>query len=360
MQFSKVFHRAKHHWQTIAFFLGFIGDVLWLNQVDSVLDNLTILFYVFLATLSMLALYAGIALKFGEKWSSRARSFSPIVMQYSFGGLFSGMMILYGRSGDILANWPFLILFAGGMVANEILKRREEKLLFNLVSYFIGIFSYLVLGITVLTGVMGPVVFVVSGLIALGIVYVLVRLLSLIIPRYIELELRKIVFSVLSAFVVINTLYFNNLIPPMPLSLQEITIAQSVVRYPDVGTYEITYEPTSWFKISDYFYKTFHPSSIQAVSCFTRVYAPVRIETDIVHIWEYKDSLTGKWTERFRLPYPITGKATNGYRGYTSISTFKDGTWRCSVKTDRGQVLGRQVFVIDSTKPPTNLVTKTE
>lgn len=353
-------HTLKHHWQTAAFFCGFLTDILWLNQVDSVLDNATILCYVFLATLSLLLLYAGIAQRFGEAWSRRAQTGAGIVMQYSFGGLFSGMLILYGRSGDMVASWPFLILFVGGMVANELLKQREEKLIFNLVSYFIGVFSYLVMGITVLTGLMGPMIFVGSGVIALTLVYVLVKILARIIPRYLELEMRKIVFSVASAFVILNTLYFTNVIPPIPLSLTEISIAQSVVRFPDVGTYEVTYEPKSWFDLSSYFYTTFHPSAIHAVSCFTRVYAPVRLETKVVHVWKYKDPTTGTWQQRFKLAYPISGKARHGYRGYTSISTFADGTWQCSVETERGQVIGRRTFIIDSSQAPTSLMTKTE
>ena len=359
MKLSRLVHRARHHWQTIAFLGGFVTDILWLNKVDSVLDNATLLFYVFLATVSILLLYAGIAVRFGDKWSLRARNLAPITMQYSFGGLFSGMLIFYGHSGVILASWPFLILFVSGMVANEILNKREEKLVFNLTSYFIGIFSYLVLGISVLTGLMGPLVFVGSGIIALSLVYFLVRFLKRLIPRYVELKLRAIVFSILSAFVILNTLYFTNIIPPIPLSLKEITIAQSVVRF-GTGEFEITYEKFRWWNVQSYLQTTFHPSDVGAVSCFTRVFAPTRIKTDIFHVWEFKNHETNSWQEHFKLSYPITGEAVDGYRGYTSVQSFRDGVWRCSVTTARGQILGRKVFTIDSTRKPTRLDTKLE
>jgi len=360
MQVISIIHHLKHHWQTLAFLSGFITDILWLNKVDSVLDNATLLFYVFLATLSIIILYAGIARRFGEKWSLRARRLAPMVMQYSFGGLFSGMLIFYGHSGAFLASWPFLILFILAMFANELLKNREQQLVFNLTSYFIGIFSYLVLGISVLSGLMGPVVFVGSGFIALLLVYFLVRFLERFIPHYLKLKKRTIVFGILGAFAILNTLYFANVIPPIPLSLKEITIAQSVVRY-DTGEYEITYELIPWWNIKDYLLTTtFHPSVGGSVSCFTKVFAPTRIKTDIFHVWEFKNPKTNNWQEHFKLSYSITGEAVNGYRGYTSIQSFQDGLWRCSVKTARGQVLGRKVFTIDSTKKPNELKTKIE
>jgi len=359
MKINYLIYRARHHWQTLAFLGGFVTDILWLNKVDSVLDNATLLFYVFLATLSIILLYAGIALRFGEKWSLRARRLAPMVMQYSFGGLFSGMLIFYGHSGAFLASWPFLILFILAMFANELLKNREQQLVFNLTSYFIGIFSYLVLGISVLSGLMGPLVFIASGLIALLLVYFLIRFLERFILHYLKLKKRAIVFGILSVFVILNTLYFANVIPPIPLSLKEITISQSVVRY-STGEYEITYELVPWWNIKDHLWTTFHPSVGGSVSCFTKVFAPTRIKTDIFHVWEFKNPKTNNWQEHFKLSYAITGEAVDGYRGYTSIQSFHDGLWRCSVKTARGQVLGRKVFTIDSTGKPNKLKTKIE
>jgi Protein of unknown function (DUF2914) len=357
--YVRYYHTLRHHWQTVAFLLGFLTDILWLNQVDSVMDNATILLYVFLSTISLFLLYAGITQRFGERWSPRVQGGAAIVMQYAFGGLFSGMLILYGRAGDPLASWPFLILFAAGMIANEVLQKREEKLLFNLVSYYIGLFSYMVLGTTILTGYMGPLVFIGCGVAALVYMYGLIRLLALVIPRYLLMQMRHIVFSLLLTFVFLNVLYFTNIIPPIPLSLNEILIVQGVVHYQNPSRYELTYEPVSWWRLDRQLFPVVHPGPNHAIACFTSVYAPVLIKTDIVHIWEYKDS-NGDWKEQFRLSYPISGEARNGYRGYTETSAFKDGTWRCTVATTRGQIIGRQRFTVDTTVDPVNLAKRVE
>lgn len=359
MQVSPLVRHIKHHWLTIAFIGGFVTDYLLLNQVDNIFDNATLLFYVVLGTLSMLTLYAGIAGRLGEKWSGRAKHFAPLTMQYAFGGLFSGMLIFYGHSGDIWASWPFLILIIGAIAGNELVKNRGQQLVFNIVSYFVGLFSYLVLVIPVFTGYLGMWTFLASGTLALCTVYGLILVLALIIPNYMALEMRRIVFLVLGMFVVLNTLYFTNIIPPIPLSLQDIVIAHSVVKFSNPTSYELSVESASWWRLDTRFYTTFHPSDTHIVACFTRVYAPALIRTDIFHVWEYKDN-DGVWQRRASISYPITGEATQGYRGYTYIQSPSDGKWRCSVETERGQVLGRQQFTVDSTEPPRDIQKETK
>jgi Protein of unknown function (DUF2914) len=358
MNLRDTIHHVKKHWLTIAFVLGFITDYILLNRIDDTFDNLLLLFYVVLATVSILLLYVGIAEKMGSRPSAFVRKVAPLLMQYSFGGLFSGMLIFYSRSGALLASWPFLLLFIAAIYGNETVRNRGQQLVFNILAYFVGLFSYLVMVVPVFLGRMGPEIFVASGLLALVIVYMLVQLLSKIIPNYMAMQTKPIVFMVFGLFVGLNTLYFTNVIPPIPLSLQEIAIVHSVVKFGDSG-YQLTYEPVPWYRFDKKINATFHPSETNSIACFTRVFAPSKIDVDIVHVWDYKNA-DGNWVEYFRKSYPITGKAVNGYRGWTQITVGQDGEWRCSVETNRGQVLGRTVFLIDSSVPPKQLVTKQE
>lgn len=364
MSFSHLFHTFKHHWLTIAFILGFITDWLLLNRVDDTFDNAILLFYVVLASVSILLLYASIAQKLGDKPSVFFKKVAPMLMQYSFGGLFSGMLIFYSRSGALLDSWPFLLLFIGAIYGNEKVRNRGQQLVFNILSYFIGLFSYLVMVVPVFLGHMGPEIFVASGLLAMVIVYLLIQALSKIIPNYMLLQMRAIVFYVFGIFVGLNTLYFTNIIPPIPLSLQKLDIVHSVVVFGGAGSagvkqYEVQYEPVDWWRLDKRFNLVFHPSDTGSVSCFTKVFAPAKIDTEIHHVWSYKD-VNGNWVEHFRKSYPITGKAVNGYRGWTSISTSRPGVWRCSVETKRGQVLGAQQFTIDPSVKPATLQKRVE
>lgn len=350
-QIKKLVHTIKHHWLTIAFLGGFVTDFLLLNRVDDKIDNAILTIYVILATVSLLLFYAGIALRFGDRFSIKVQKVAGGIMQYAYGGLFSGMLIFYGKSGSLVSSWPFLVLIIIAILGNELIKNRGQQLVFNLFAYFVGLFSFTVLQVPVLTGAMGGLVFFLSGLIALVAVYIVVQLLTFIIPNYLLLEMRKIVFTIIGTFVLLQALYITNIIPPIPLSLKEIIIAQSVTKV--AGDYEIVAEKREWWKFWNFGQINFHPSESNTVACFSRVFAPTKLETKIYHVWYYQDNEQG-WVKHFSLEYPIVGGSDNGFRGYTAISTFKDGKWRCRVETARGQVIGQQVFTIDSTQLPKN------
>ncbi len=354
-----IFEKHREHFLTAAFIFGFIVDNLTLTRVDQLFDNVILLTYVFLAMASLLLLYAGSAGKFPEKINPLLRKYAPLVTQYAFGGLFSGMLIFYGRSGSWLVSWPFLLIILGVILGNEMIKDRVQRLLFNVGMLFVGLFSYVVLIVPVVVGKMGALVFIGSGILALIIMFLFVRALALIVPRFITLHQRALIFIVGIIYATFNFLYFANIIPPIPLSLKEVGIYHSVVRFED-GTYQLKYEKGDWWQ----FYKKsddiFHPEPGGNLFCFAKVFAPSKIDTDIYHTWEYYNEDTNKWEEYFRMSYPITGGASEGYRGYTLIENYQHGTWRCTVETGRGQVLGREVFKVDTSGNAREFVTKRE
>lgn len=338
-------NRVKRHWLTIAFILGFVVDNITLNRVDQLFDNIILATYVVLAMVSLLMLYASAADKLPEWLSPKARKYSPLLTQYAFGGLLSGMLIFYGRSGDWSQSWPFLLLILSVIYGNETIRDRSKRLIFNLGVLFIGLFSYVVLLIPVVTGQMGPWVFVGSSLISLMIMYWFVRVLALIIPKFIALQIRSVVFTLGILFFTLNALYFTNIIPPIPLSLKDVGIYHGVVKF-EGGTYQLTYaKPPRWafWRNSD---NTFYAEAGTNVFCFASVFAPTKLETDIFHTWEYWDETKEQWIEHNRLSYPIAGGRGGGFRGYTLVKSFTTGDWRCGVETERGQILGREEFTI--------------
>ena len=100
----------KRHWLTVVFLFGFVTDYLLLNRVDDALDNIILLTYVTLATISIILFYVGISERWGEWWTVKLRYYMPMLMQYSFGGLLSCMIIIYDRSGYFLVSAPFILL----------------------------------------------------------------------------------------------------------------------------------------------------------------------------------------------------------------------------------------------------------
>lgn len=341
---QKVRKQFKKHWLTLSFILGFCTDLILLNQVDNLTDNLILLGYASLASVSLLLFYTGVAEKWGERFSRTLRKFTPGVMQYSFGGLLSGMLIFYGRSGDWVTSAPFLLLILSVIFGNELVHKRSDRLVYHLALYFIGLFSYIVLVLPIVFGAMGDLMFVLSGVVALIWVTIVVQVLYRIVPNYMRVNTRRVILVIGSIYATLHILYFTGVLPPIPLSLTELTMAHSVT-VPETGTYRVVTEPQAWWRQLPFMEESLHPTA-PTLSCFAQVYAPAKLHTEIFHRWEYKGA-DGKWVERARINYPITGSNKGGYRGYTTISNVADGKWRCSVETGRGQVLGRSTAYVE-------------
>ncbi len=350
--------KVRRYWLTIAFLLGFALDNITLNRVDQVFDNIVLFSYVNLAMMSLLILYAGVAGKLPEKILPYARNWAPLFVQFSFGGLLSGMLIFYGRSGSIYNSWPFLLMILVVIFGNETIRNRASRLVYNLAILFIGLFSYVVLVIPVLTGLMGPWIFVGSGFLALMIMYWFFRILRLIVPNFIDMQMRSIVFYIGLIFLTLNLFYFTNIIPPIPLSLKDVGIYHSVIRFED-DEYQLTYEKPKWWQFLRNSDEDFHYLEGDNIYCFASVFAPTRLKTEIFHKWEQYDEETGEWREHGRFSYPIAGGRGAGFRGYTLIKNYSEGTWRCTVETGRGQVIGRKTFDITSGER-SELVTRVE
>lgn len=350
--------RVKRHWLTVAFFLGFIVDNITLNNVEQVFDNIVLASYVLLAGGSLLVLYASAAQKLPPQYLARAERWSPLLLQFSFGGLLSGILIFYSRSGSFFVSWPFLLLIIVVIVGNEMLRRRAQRLVFNLSILFVGLFSYLVLAVPVLLGKMGAWIFLLSGLLAAAIMFFYVRLLRRVIPNFLAANLRMVIFSLGTIFVSLNFLYFANIIPPIPLSIKHVGIYHNVEHNEDKTEYYVTYEKGKWynfFKDSD---TTYHYEAGDGVFCFAAVFAPTRLSTNIFHRWEYYEEEHKEWRTHDRIEYAISGGRGDGYRGYTVVRNVREGTWRCTVETERKQVLGREKFEIEE-RFPDELVTET-
>jgi hypothetical protein len=349
--------QVKRYWLTVSFVIGFTVDLILLNRIDSLVDNLILLFNALLATISFILLYVASTERIPEWLAHKLYRYAPIFMQYGFGGLLSGMLIFYGRSGDLIASLPFLLMIVGVIVGNEFVVKRSDKLIYHLALYYVGIFSYMVLIIPVLLGRMGDWVFILSGVVGLLVVGSVVKILKMVIPNFMRVNNKRIIVTIGFIYLGFNTLYFSNLIPPIPLSLTHIEIAHAVSRSDD-GAYRIVSEQQPWWREYTPLQPVINPSQ-SSIACFARVYAPTRLTTDIYHHWEYKNP-DGEWVEQFRLSYPIFNTTLRGYRGYTQVSNFGQGEWRCSVKTERGQVLGRQQVTIDLNKERGELVTRFE
>jgi len=357
--FDNLSRPVKQHLLTIFFIGGFVLDNLTLDQVDQLFDNAVLAAYVLLAMISLLYLYWGTSGKLSERIAVHAGKWAPLMIQFAFGGLMSGLLVFYSRSGSWWTSWPYLLLMLGVILGNEFIKRRSERLIFNLSVFFVGLFSYVVLILPVVLGRMGDIEFVGSGLIALIIFALFLKLLYLLVPNFMALNTRMIFFSIGMIYVILNGLYFANLIPPIPLSMKEMGIYHEVAKRPE-GGYVLTYEKGPWYAFWHTSDTTYHYREGGSVFCYASIFAPARLKTGVVHRWEYYDASRGEWTLHATIPYAIDGGRDLGYRGFSVIKNVREGTWRCSAETARGQVVGRVTFDIVQGDMPRALTTRVD
>lgn len=198
-------------------------------------------------------------------------------------------------------------------------------------------------------------VFLLSGVLSLGII----SLFTLVVFRFIKnkkekFESKKMVISlILAIFVIVNGLYFTNLIPPIPLSLKDAEVLHSISRNTD-GNYDVTFEDHGW---KGYFtlYPDFHKVSSQPAYAFSAIFSPKGLNIKIIHEWQHYDQMKNKWITESEIPLSVIGGRDNGFRTYSSRLNLAEGKWRVKIKTEQGQNIGYLRFniVLVDTKPKT-------
>ncbi len=212
---------------------------------------------------------------------------------------------------------------------------------------------------------MGDGVFLLSGAFALALFALALRLLG----RFGQGDAagsRRALFPVVAMiFITFNFFYFNNMIPPIPLSLKEIGVYHEVSRAGSPapsdagrsGEYRLVYEAPPWYAFGAATSKVFHRAGDEPAYAWSAVYAPTRLDTEVFHRWSYLDEAEGEWVSSTTVGFPISGGREEGYRGYSVKEGVFPGRWRVDVETPRGAVIGRFEFtVVDA--PPESLETK--
>jgi hypothetical protein len=276
------------------------------------------------------------------------------VVQIPLGGLFSGFIIFYTKSASLLTSWPFLLILLTLFVGNEFLRKRYERLVFQVSVFYTVLFTYLVLITPTVLGTLGTPTFLLAGLLSLFLILLILQVIMRLFPDVYKRSARSLGMSIAGVYVCMNGLYFSNLIPPVPLALKDIGVYHSVVR---VGPgYEVVYEPPGRYEFWRTTGYTYHRTPNEAAYCFSSVFAPTRLRTQIYHSWQQR-SEAGAWVRESRIPFTIEGGREAGYRGYTIKNNVSPGEWKCVVETETGQVVGETRFSIVDVAEPVSRVT---
>ncbi|MCB9805564.1 DUF2914 domain-containing protein [Candidatus Nomurabacteria bacterium] len=336
----------------LSLIFGFIVDSLTLNRADQVLDNIILI--------SQLSLAGGTLLLTFLKKEKEIKSFIflkiqpllPYMMQYAFGGLFSGFLVLYIRSGALITSFPFLLTLLVLLISNEFIHEKYPFLTLQTTILFIAVLSYSNMITPVILNQTGTFIFILSTLIALLIISLFVLLLTKVLPKTFSRSKDLLKGSIIITFLVFHFLYFTNIIPPIPLSLKDGGIFHSLTKLPN-GDFQVQGEKHEWYRPFKDYNNTFHWTSGETIYAFSAVFTPIEVREKIYHQWSYFDEKALRWIDSDRIPITIYSGRDSGFRGYSQKSAVFTGKWRVDIENEKGQVIGRLRFdIVKSSQKP--------
>jgi hypothetical protein len=160
---EKFLENNRKYVMPIAVIGGFLGDIFTLNRIDQVFDNSILVAHLLIVGFCMIFLFAKDT-KYDKIFkTSKYESIYETIMLFSFGGLFSGFVIFYTRSGSLLSAWPFILLMLFLMLGTEFYKSFYKRITFQITLYFVALFTYLIFLVPLIVKDVGAFWFLVSG-----------------------------------------------------------------------------------------------------------------------------------------------------------------------------------------------------
>src|SRR3989344_5013874 len=321
-----------------------------LRRVDLWVGNLLLFSYLLIAASCITVMNLIEAGRLRHPWILTVTPLIPVVAQFAFGGLFTAYLSLYSRSAAVEISWIFIFIIAALLIGNERFVRLYTRFVFQFSVFFTVLFSFLIFFLPVISGKIGPYMFLASGVASLVIVTGFYYFLSYLVPERAKAEGTRLARSIGAIFLIFNFLYFTGAIPPLPLALKDAGVYHGAARSGD--EYRLLAEPTPWFEAYLRYNAVFRRAPNESVDAYTALFAPTGLSTTVFHEWQRYDETSGEWITEETIPYFIVGGRDGGYRGYSIKSDVTAGRWRVDVKTEFGQLIGRVSFrVVDVPEP---------
>jgi len=344
---------AKPFMPAVFFFSGVTYDSVTLTRIDRLQDNLLLLMYLLLlGFLIILTGRLGIeplpdqtqlkTLSPVPRWILQSRPYSPMAIQFLFGGLFSAYAIFYSRSATLTSTAVFFGVLVLLLVANEFLRDRLSNLRLLVSLYALVCFGFFTFFLPVMTGYMNVLVFLAGAGLSAAVTFRVVQLIYRNNPDRSRREAFGVTIPAFALIALLVGFYFLNWIPPVPLSMKFGGIYHEVKKSDD--RFELSFE-RQWYQVwkrSDTTFPAHEP-----IYCFTAVFAPVALTTTVYHHWYFRPHRNKPFTHADRIPVKISGGREAGYRAYTFKQQLDAGDWRVDVEAEDGRIIGRVSVTVE-------------
>lgn len=345
---TKQFLQKHKKFVPVIFFIGgFIWDSLTLGRIDGWYSNTILLIYLSCLTASLYIFNLADDGRWNGTILESYEEYAPLAIQFFLGGLSSAYVIFFFQSVTLTKTLVFFLILVVLLFSNELLKHRISNKYLQFGAYFFVNFTFFTFFTPVIFETMNTFLFIVSGLFSLGITLYFIKYIYKTSPSTRE-EITgwKITFLVLGIYTSINICYYFNLIPPVPLSLQNGVVAYNIEKQDD--TFWVSYEQAAFYNFWKTYDKTFNYSDGDTVFVFTSIFAPTDLKKSVQHEWKWYEPKSDKWNTTDTIAYDVLGGRRGGFRGYTFKENVWPGRWRVNVTTEEGMVLGEIDFRINN------------
>jgi len=260
------------------------------------------------------------------------------LLQFIFGNLLSALFILYFKSSSHWLAWVMSLLLGIMLVANEYLEDEYKR--FTLSWALFGFCAMLLFNFALpfLIGSINAVWFYFSTIMGAGLAFWLYAQT----PNHFG-SIKPV--GIIA--VILMLAYAADMIPPVPLVKREVVMALELNKVD--GHYQLSQQASSWWV---FWRKTTDDLDItpeQRVYCFSSVFAPPGLKTQLFHRWQHYDKKAG-WQTLSRVGFSLSGGRDGGFRGYTYKQNLPVGKWRVSVETENEKTVAVHAFTISATQ----------
>lgn len=329
------------HATTIIFFVGFFFDMFILPDISDPIARLIGLCYI--GAIAFLIMFREwlVSRNTASKREQKLYSLSTFGIAYFSGAALSFVCVYAIRSAAFSVSWPLLLFLAICIFANEFIASHHFRFTLDVGVMLVAMLFFMVFNLPILFKAQNDFVFVVSLIISGAISILYLYFLQFTsdsaheeAPRHYALGIGIPMF--------VGMLYFLNVIPAVPLSLNTAGVYHSVIR--SEGNFIAKKEDDGRIFSSlrkDIYHLTPEDSGVYF---YSSVNAPAKLSAPLSHVWEYYDEKSNRWVEATVIPFTLEGGRQDGYRAYSKKENITEGLWRVTVKVDDKRVVGRKAF----------------
>ncbi|HVW73779.1 MAG TPA: DUF2914 domain-containing protein [Rhizomicrobium sp.] len=349
----------KHERQISALSLagGFTFDSATFGRIDHAITQAVFIVYLLVAGVSIASLHVLESRPDGKKPSDKTRTILVAVTQFALGCLLSGFCVFYIRSASITSSWPFLLAMAAIFIGNEYMRRYHARLVFSALLFFFALYSYAILLVPVVSGHIGRIPFLISGILAMVLFFFYMQALARLGHERYRSARMQIFGGMVLISVFLNIAYFLRVLPPLPLVLTDAGIYHDVRRVGANFQATVEDEPPEWEALFGT-RPIMHVQPGAKLYLYNAVFAPRGLHTRIVHDWQWLQPGKG-WQTQQRVTVAISGGREDGFRFYTTKSAPRPGQWQVNILTGDGRSVGRVRFAVEEQAVPPATVIKT-